>query len=488
MEINKLHNYSKTVRFLGRIGRDVIFTKNQNVLAKKIRTDIVEMGPVYVKIGQIMSTRADIFPKYLTDEFQYLQNDVKCMDYDTVSNIFHKEFDKDIDYFFEDFSKEPIAAASIGQVHLGRLKDRNTQVAVKVLRQGIKDDFESELSSIIDILDIIGRLNPKNKNVEDFLSLLREIYNSIEYETNFDIELEHMMKFKELLYSNENIIVPRVYKLLSGKEILTMEYLPSMKITDKIVSSRFDTEFLATELMKSFILMILNDGYVHCDPHPGNIGINDEGKIVIYDYGMIKRFDLNIKEYFRKIFFALMNRSTTELVEFMLDSGILMAKESKGKTIESLTGYETILLERMIVYVYNYMNTLDVKILVKSINDDKYIDIEDIPFEFDPQLVYLFKSFSTLEGVCKELYSDFNYIDFVGEVVFDFFDMNMIMDKMVYDIQTTRIIPNNKDNDEKIKGQNNYTKMSLERLDKKFEEQNRNFIFLILLSLLLNFI
>ena len=327
MEINKLHNYTKTVRFLSKIGRDVIFTKNQNVLAKKIRTDIVEMGPVYVKIGQIMSTRVDIFPKYLTDEFQYLQNDVKCMDYNTVSNIFYKEFNRNIEDYFDDFSEEPIAAASIGQVHVGRLKDRQTKVAMKILRNDIKDRFEEELSSIIDILNIASMCNTKNKNIEDFLSLLREIYNSIEYETDFEIELEHMMKFKELLYNNENIIVPRVYKLLSSKEVLTMEYLPSMKITDIEVNNRFNTEFLATELMKSFILMILNDGYVHCDPHPGNIGINEEGKIVIYDYGMIKKFDLNLKDYFRKIFFALMNRSTTELIEFMLDSEILRAKK-----------------------------------------------------------------------------------------------------------------------------------------------------------------
>ena len=136
-----------------------------------------------------------------------------------------------------------------------------------------------------------------NKNATDILAILKEPYNNIEYETNFEKELENMMIFKKILNDNTNIIVPRVYKPLSSKEILTMEYVPSVKITD-LESNK--NEFLATELMKSFVLMILNDGYIHCDPHPRNIGINKDGKIVLSDFGMVKKFDLNIKEILSK--------------------------------------------------------------------------------------------------------------------------------------------------------------------------------------------
>ena len=124
-----------------------------------------------------------------------------------------------------------------------------------------------------------------------------------------------------------------------------------------------------------------------------------------------------------------------------------------------------------------------VKILVKSINDDKYIDVNDIPFEFDTQLVYLFKSFSTLEGVCKQIYSDFNYIDFMSEVIIDFFDMNMIMDKMVYDIQSTTL-------QQKVNNVPNqsYTKMSIEKMNKQLESQNKNLIIFLILSILFDFL
>ena len=480
MEINNFKQYSKTVRFVGRVAKEVILSKNKVVSAKNIKNDIVKMGPVYVKIGQIVSTRTDLFPHYITDVFSDLQNEVEYMEYEDVQNIFYSQFNQSIDDCFDDFSAQPIASASIGQVHIGTLKENNTKVAIKVLRKGINKTFKEELSVIISIFNAYNSVIKLNKNANDILAILKELYNNIEYETNFEKELENMMIFKKILDDSTNIIVPRVYKPLSSKEILTMEYVPSVKITD-LESNQ--NEFLATELMKSFVLMILNDGYIHCDPHPGNIGINKEGKIVLYDFGMVKKFDLNIKEYFRKIFFALMNQSSRELIEFMLSSGILIAKESNGTNISALTGYETILLERLLNYVYNYLNNLDIKILVKSINEDKYIDVNDIPFEFDTQLVYLFKSFSTLEGVCKQIYNDFNYIDFMSEVVIEFFDMNMLMDKMVYDIQSTTL-----QQKETSALNQSYTKMSIEKLNKQLESQNKNLIIFLILSILFDFL
>jgi len=481
MEINNLKQYSNTIRFVGRVAKEIILSKNKVVSAKNIKNDIVKMGPVYVKIGQIVSTRTDLFPDYITDVFSDLQNEVEYMEYEDVEQIFHSQFNQPIDACFDDFSKHPIASASIGQVHLATLKENNTQVAIKVLRKEIDKTFKEELSVIINMFNAYNSVVKLNKNATDILAILKELYNNIEYETDFEKELENMMIFKKILDDNTSIVVPRVYKPLSSKKILTMEYVPSVKITD-LKSNQ--NEVLATELMKSFVLMVLNDGYIHCDPHPGNIGINSDGKIVLYDFGMVKMFDLNIKEYFRKIFFALMNQSSTELIEFMLSNGILIAKESNGMNISTLTGYETILLERLLNYMYNYLNNLDIKILIKSINEDKYIDVNDIPFEFDTQLVYLFKSFSTLEGVCKEIYSDFNYIDFMSEVIIEFLDMNMLMDKMVYDIQSTTL----QQKKENSVSNQNYTKMSIEKLNKQLESQNKNLILFLILSILFDFL
>ena len=151
----------------------------------------------------------------------------------------------------------------------------------------------------------------------------------------------------------------------------------------------------------------------------------------------------------------------------MLSSKIIIAKESGGTSIDMLTGHEIIMLERIMQYVYVYMNNLDMFGFIESIENDKYIDVTDIPFDFDLQLVYIFKSFSTLEGVCKQLNSDFNYIDLVSNFIFDLFDIDMLIDKATYDIKkSSHSLDNNMSND-------NYTKFAIEKLNKRFEQQTK---------------
>ena len=186
--------------------------------------------------------------------------------------------------------------------------------------------------------------------------------------------------------------------LLSTKNILMMEYVPSVKITD--LEKHDNNVGLATELIKSFVTTTLNHGYIHCDPHPGNIGINEEGKIVLYDFKLVCHFDIDLKDNFRQIFFALMNRSTTEIIDYLLKSNVIIARESGAtNTGDTLTSNEIIVLEHLIQHVYRYMNDLDVNVFVNALNNDPYIDVQNIPFDIDVQLMYIFKSFGTLEGV-----------------------------------------------------------------------------------------
>lgn len=486
-EINRAKPYQKTIRFVGKVVREATFTKNESQRARNIKDEIVRMGPVYVKIGQIISTRTDIFPDYLTDVFSDLQSDVEYMEFEQVNTIFRSQFDVDIDDHFTDFSRAPIASASIGQVHVGVLKKHNKKVAIKVLREGIEEKFKKELKSIIDLMNLYNFLEKKllgrkNKNVADTLQILQEQYNSIDDETNLDTELEHMMTFHRILLSNDKIIVPRVYKPLSSKCILTMEYLPSVKITQLDKHTNKD---IAIMLMRSFILMILNDGYLHCDPHPGNIGINSQNKIVLYDFGLVKEFTLDIKAYFKKIFFALMNQSSDDLIDFMLSSKIIIATESKATSKETLSNYEKIFIDRLIRYVYIYLNNLDVYLFIESVENDVYIDINDVPFTFDTQLVYLFKSFSTLEGVCKQIYNDFNYIELLSNFVFDFFDIDMLIDKATYDIKNTTMSGNIRNRDNAATSTiESYTKLSMEKMNKRFDTNTNIIKTSIFLSLL----
>ena len=481
--LNRIRPYQKTARFIGRVAKEIVFTKNQSHLARNLKDEIVRMGPVYVKIGQIISTRTDIFPDYLTEVFSDLQNDVEFMEFERVNSVFRSQFGEDIDHYFTDFTESPIASASVGQVHVGVLKKHNKKVAVKVLREGIKEKFEIELKSIIDMMRLYTAIFGKNnKNITDSLQILQEQYNSIDSETDLERELENMIVFHRILSSNNNILVPRVYKPLSSSQVLTMEYLPSAKITE--LENRSNKE-VAITLMRSFILMILNDGYLHCDPHPGNIGITPDNRIVLYDFGLVKEFSLDIKSYFKKIFFALMNQSSDDLINFMLDSKIIVASESNASSIGMLTGYERIFLDRLVRYVYIYLNNLDVYLFLESIENDVYIDINDVPFTFDTQLVYLFKSFSTLEGVCKQIYSEFNYIELLSNFVFDFFDVDMLIDKATYDIKNTTMTRNGTMvTNTTTSTIETYTKLSIEKMNKRFDTNTNIIRMSIFLSLL----
>ena len=457
--------YTRTLKFAGDIGKQFVFNKNQENNAKWLKHEMIKMGPVYVKVGQIISTRTDLFPRYITKELSELQNNVGYMNFNEVEDIFKSEFNKPLKTYFDKFDKIPIASASIGQVHTGILKKHNIKVAVKIQRENIEEIFIDELTILISILSFIKQMSMKNdKQINDLILILEELLNNVLNETDFIKEKRNMIIFHRLYKDTNTIIIPRVYKNLCSKKILTMEYVDSNKIT----SVKHNNEEIATELMTCFVKNVLQSGYIHCDPHPGNIGINNEGKIVLYDFGMVTRFDGNIKEYFRKIFFALMNKSTSELISFMIKSGLLIPRESNATSIEYLTGYEIVVLERLLEYIYIYLGDLNPNQLILNINNDKYIDINDLPFEFDTQMIYLFKSFSTLEGVCKEIYNEFNYIDFMSDVILEFIDIDMLLDKVVFDINTTRI-PSKTSNDNNV----SYTKLSLENLTKTIEYQKK---------------
>ena len=169
----------------------------------------------------------------------------------------------------------------------------------------------------------------------------------------------------------------------------------------------------------------------------------------------------------------------------MLDSKIIVASESNASSIGMLTGYERIFLDRLVRYVYIYLNNLDVYLFLESIENDVYIDINDVPFTFDTQLVYLFKSFSTLEGVCKQIYSEFNYIELLSNFVFDFFDVDMLIDKATYDIKNTTMTRNGTMATSATTSTiETYTKLSIEKMNKRFDTNTNIIKMSIFLSLL----
>jgi ubiquinone biosynthesis protein len=479
-QLNSPQRYARTIYFIAKTSVKLMIPFKNRQKACWLVRDVMDMGPVYIKIGQIVSSRTDIFPDYLTIPLSELQNNVYSSNFDDIKTLFYNNFSEHIYDVFDEFDETPFASASIGQVHLAKLKGRT--VAVKIIKPNILEDFKTELQIILSMLRIVKHIT-RNDRMDDMLTTFTELEDNISRETNLIDEMRNMIIFRKMFENNSQIVVPRVYRPLCGEGVLTMEYVESTKITGSSINS----SDLAKELMYSFISTLVNYNYIHCDPHPGNIGITKKNKIVLYDFGMVKKFDISIKDYFKKILFAILNRNTDELITFMLKSGILIASESNAKGYTELTTYEYVILKKLIDYIYKYLGNIDPKQFVANISEDKIIDANNIPFTFSNEMVYLFKTFSTLEGVCKELNEDFNYLDLIEDVGYEFFDFDLIFDKITSDMTSLNLTRADIDSERKYE-----SKLQLDRLNKRFENQNNrlykisfSIIVLQLISLLL---
>lgn len=443
--VDRMRGYAHTLRFASRVAHEVVWTSNLSQRAQNLRNELVAMGPVYVKVGQMLSTRTDVFPAYLTEAFKTLQDDVgDYMPLDEVRRVFRDDLGVELDTVFESFTETPIASASLAQVHRGVLRPRSSRpqphhpvvVAVKVLRTGVRERFQSELRSVIDLLQGLVWLtgnSTRTKNLRDTLTVLREQYETVEDETDLALELEHMVRFRRF-FRDVNLVVPRVCRALSSTHVLTMEYVPSTKLTNTPHAGRQ----IAVALMYAFSETVLKHGYLHGDPHPGNLGLTADGAVVVYDYGMVQRLTFDV----RGAWFALMGGGSIEaVIDLLLSERILVATQSGALGWSDMTPYETVVIQRLFLHATRYLEHMDVLRLMDDVRTDPFVDVSQVPFVTDHQLNAVFRSFGVLEGVCKEMCAregkePFDYTDvMLTAMVRWMFDPHMMRDKAAYDLR-----------------------------------------------------
>jgi len=425
-------NFARTSKFCGR----VLFRFAQSHKSRQfgwLREEIVNMGPLYVKLGQVLSSRTDVIPEEIATVLKGLQSDVPPESFETVKSIFYQDFGQEISEVFETFQEEPFASASIGQVHHATLQYKNdlldpVEVAVKIQRPEIREDFEKELTILKTIFTHLAFIG--GRTVDESIAVLNDMERSINDETNFEVELENMKKFRQVFSETNILIVPRVISSLSSTRILTMEYIASKKVTD------YRSEMVATNLMRAFVTAVIERGYLHCDPHPGNIGITSNGNIVLYDYGMVAKLRSDMKFYLRRICMSIFNRNTDALGNLLLESGFVRAVQTHSKSVKDLNPEEYLTMHRISRHMYEYMDTLNVNIFLERIQTDPIIDSDNLPFKLDTELFFLFRSFSILEGVCKEIDPKFNYTTLMTNLFLDIIDLDTILEKGQSDMES----------------------------------------------------
>ena len=350
--------------------------------AERMRLALEELGPTFIKLGQILSTRPDVIPYAFVCEFEKLQDNVPSFSFDEVISQITSELGGPIEQFFQEIDPVPLAAASIAQVHRARLKT-GEDVVIKVRRPGIVKLIESDISALLALAGLAER-HVAGSELYDPVSVVREFARTIRREMDFTREGHTIEKFSDNFSRTPWMYFPRVHWAQSSRGILTMEYVPGIKVSDneKLCGEGYDCRLIARRGADSFLEMVLQHGFFHGDLHPGNVMILPDNVICLLDYGIVGRLDESLKTFLTDILSAIVNRDMDEVVSLLLFAGdisdSLDIRALKRDLFNFIDGYYEIPLKdievgRMlmefieIITLYNIRIPVDLMLLAKSL-------------------------------------------------------------------------------------------------------------------------
>jgi len=293
------------------VGLDEILTAEERLppkqLAKadELATDLEKLGPTFVKLGQLLSTRAELLPRAYLDALSRLQDEVEPFGFGEVEKIVTTELGIRMSRAFSDFEATPMASASLGQVHLARLHD-GRQVAVKVQRPNIREQMVEDLDALKDIAAFLDNHTELGKRYE-FARMLEELRKNLMRELDYRQEAHNLTAFREQLKTFPHLIVPSSIADYCTSRVLTMQYVPGTKITkmSPLVRMEFDGEALAEELFRAYLKQILVEGFFHADPHPGNVFLTPDHRIALLDLGMVGHIMPRLQEDLLQLLVAI---------------------------------------------------------------------------------------------------------------------------------------------------------------------------------------
>ncbi len=289
--------------------------------AERVRKTLEELGPTFVKFGQVLSLRSDLLPDDVIIELRKLQDTVPPFPVKEVKSVIMEEFGRPAEELYGSFNEEPLAAASIGQVHRAALKD-GTQVAVKVRRPGI----EAVIKRDLDIMRTLARLFEKyipESRYYDPAGLVDEFEKTITRELDFVIEGRNGERFQEDFRGDERVHVPAVIGDLTKRRVLTAEFSSGKKVSDFFGEGGTRRHDLARRINDLYLAQIFEHGFFHADPHPGNIFVMEDGSICFHDFGIVGEIDERMKENLADLFLAFVDKDMDGIVDSYLNMGAI---------------------------------------------------------------------------------------------------------------------------------------------------------------------
>ncbi|WAA10891.1 ABC1 kinase family protein [Fervidibacillus albus] len=289
-------------------------------ISERIRLSLEQLGPTFIKLGQLASTRLDMIPADIARELTKLQDHVSPMPTEEVVSVIEREFGQPVDTLFLQFSPNPVASASIGQVHRAKLFD-GSEVAVKVQRPNIDETIEKDLAILTDLARLMETRYEWARNYE-LVGIIDELGKSLKKELDYTLEGKNADKLRRNLQSFENVLIPEIHWAYTTKKILTMEFIRAIKFQWFLEhADSTGKQLVANTFIKSMFHQIFLDGIFHGDPHPGNLFVDDQNRLIYLDFGMIGRIPTSLKYDLASMLIALKNERMDELTYLVLKVG-----------------------------------------------------------------------------------------------------------------------------------------------------------------------
>jgi predicted unusual protein kinase regulating ubiquinone biosynthesis (AarF/ABC1/UbiB family) len=373
---------------------------NHEKQAVWLKDNLITLGPTFIKIGQSLGTRADLLPLPFVKALGELQDSVPSFPNEIAFARIEKELGKKINQVYQEFDIEPVAAASLGQVYRAKLFT-GEEVAVKVQRPNLAGIIKGDIEILRKVTKFAERFPSLNENA-DWAGMLREFDETIHEEMDYAAEGKNAERFHASFKDWTNVHVPKIYWNATTSKVITMEFIHGTKVTslEELAARNVSPEKVNRLLIKTYLKQLLEDGFFHADPHPGNLLVMPDGRLAFFDFGMVGRITPKLQAKMIDAFFHVVAKDPAGIAQDLIDLDFLKpgAEESKIKEV---------VIKMFALHLDLKLKDVKFKELTYDLADVMY----DYPFRLPSNFTYIMRALMTLEGIGIITDPEFNFFE-----------------------------------------------------------------------------
>jgi predicted unusual protein kinase regulating ubiquinone biosynthesis (AarF/ABC1/UbiB family) len=373
--------------------------KHRNQRAQWLVGTLLDLGPTFIKIGQALSTRADLLPLEYVQALGQLQDRVPEFSTAEAIALIESELGNSIHTLYRDFDRFPLASASLGQVHKARLHT-GEDVVVKVQRPGLEKLFNLDFEVLHRLVRFSQRYVPWTRKY-DLEAIYHEFFNLLYQEIDYIHEGKNAERFQQNFTAYPRVTVPAVYWRYTTKKVLTLEYVPGIKIDDRqtLEACGLNTKEIIQLGICCYLKQLLQDGFFQSDPHPGNMAVSQDGSLIFYDFGTMAEVKSIAKDQMIQTFFAVLRKDTDEVVNTLTYMGLL----------EPVADMRPI--RRLVAFILDKFTEKPIDLQAfDQMRSEIYLMFEQQPFRLPAQMTFILKSLTTLDGIARTLDPEYNLL------------------------------------------------------------------------------